>query len=163
MKKRLLPKMWLLVGSALLLACSCSGDKPQKSSENMQEEKKEMPKAPADEKGPQQQPFQRCEAMDSECEEGASLEILEKDAESIFEGETATLMEAFPTEESQEQALFVTPIVIEAVKIQLPAEESAVATQQTPSEEAAPAARVKEKSVSETASAGLPEAAPSAE
>lgn len=158
MLNKLSSNLWILVGSSLIASCSCSGDKPQaKPAKPMQEEKMQMQEKSSDQDGPQQAPFQHCDAMDSECEEGAALDLFEKGPASAGEEKAAVVDSQPAAEEKQEQALFVTPIVIEAVKIQMPAEESSSIAQETPKQEA-PAARAEE-----TASASSPEPTVSAE
>lgn len=146
MNKFLLRKTWLIMSSALLAGCSCSGGKPEKQPEK-QEIKEEKS---SEEKGPEQQPFKRCEAMDAECEEGASSDVLQK-------AEDTLAIEAI--EESKEQVLFVTPIVIEAVKMELSNESATAVVQDSPVETSSQ----KEENVLETASASSPETSPAAE
>lgn len=136
--KKLLKKIGFVMSGSLLFACSCSG-KPQKQSEE-----KKMEQSPSEQKGPQQEPFRRCGALDSECEEGASSDVLNQVEESSL------VVEAIDAaSETKEQALFVTPIVIEAVQMKLP-EASASLAQETKSEDS---------SSTETVSASSPESA----
>ena len=81
------------MGSALLLTCSCSSGKKQSE-------------PPKKNEGPQQEPFEKPAGMDSEGEEGASLDSTQKAVEQPTFVET----------EKKESEIFVTPVVVEAVK-----------------------------------------------
>ncbi|MBS0625065.1 MAG: hypothetical protein JSS32_03355 [Verrucomicrobia bacterium] len=97
MKKLSLSKTLLLTGSMLALAFSCTCQK----------------KEAAPQKGPQQSPFENCECEDCECEEGATAEPVNK----IDEAPAAVVQETAPV---AEEILSVTPVVIEAVKVEAP-------------------------------------------
>ncbi len=97
------------MGSSLLLACSCSGQKSQ----------------PEKQKGPQQDPFEQPAGMDSEGEEGAASDVLQTalDTPSVADLDNKT------EEKSQPAAIFVTPVVVEAVKMET--EQSASLAQES--------------------------------
>lgn len=99
MKKVLLSKVWFVMGSSLLLACSCSGQKEQMEKE----------------KGPQQEPFEHPEGMDSEGEEGAASDVLQTviDTPSVVDSGKKN------EEKLEESAVFVTPVIVEAVKMEV--------------------------------------------
>ncbi|HAB99888.1 MAG TPA: hypothetical protein DCE71_08710 [Parachlamydiales bacterium] len=86
------------MGSSLLLACSCSGQKEQ----------------PEKQKGPQQDPFEHPAGMDSEGEEGAASDVLQ----TIIDTPSVAEVEKKVEEKSQDSTVFVTPVVVEAVKMQ---------------------------------------------
>lgn len=110
--EKLFKKIGFVMSGSLLLACSCSS-KPQKQAETKPEEMK-MEQTPSGQKGPEQQPFQHCDALDSECEEGASSDVLKQVEEASL------VVEATDSTDAKEQALFVTPLVIEAVQMKVP-------------------------------------------
>jgi hypothetical protein len=113
MKNMLLNKVWFVVGSSFLLACSCSSEKGS-------------PK----EKGPQQEPFEHPAGMDSEGEEGASSNVMQ----SVI-GVPAVADSTEKLEEKQsDTAIFVTPILVEAVKRE--ASEPASLVQESSAKEA---------------------------
>lgn len=143
MKKDFLGKSLLLAGTILILACSCTC------------QKKSEPRPP---KGPEQEPFEKCECTDCECEEGASTEA---------PSNTETVKEEPTAENKMEEAIKVVPVVVEAVKRESPAAATASAPTETPAEvpasvEAAAPKNV-EAPVAETASVAKPEAVQSAE
>jgi hypothetical protein len=131
MKNVLSSKVWFLLGGSFLLACSCSSEKgPPPASE-----------------GPQQEPFEHPAGMDSEGEEGASSHVLQSVRDVPAVANSTEKLE----EKQSDTAVFVTPIVVEAVKRESSKPTSLV--QELPSKEAS--------SVLETVSAPPAEIAPS--
>jgi len=131
------------MGSSFALACSCSS-KPQKQPEPKPEEKQMEQNTPSEQKGPQQEPFQSCGAIDSECEEGASSDVLKQtDQAPLAAGSYESAIEP------KEQALFVTPIVVEAVQMQVSEKSDSIAKETKP--------EAKEIKAVETASTSSPE------